>query len=374
MQDNYAERLHTPKFLLLSSLAPVEEVLVVQNPRTQPFVEALERIVPLTGAKLSPIPFDTVRYDVWMQDSVEIGQTCVISDGELKQELTVLSGLRAKHEPSNPIHSALDSCVRDYFVNRKAQVVDAGEAREGSRWMDWFGNLEVSPPLLDAQGQSYPFGRALVGVQKGVTMHPGVLQFLEAQGLQVPPVFVDTSWLVIGHVDEVVNFVPSAGACGFKVLLPSPRLALDILVEVTHGENAEQFAFAGRKSQRTLRQLRDEVALSAENRDIETAVQDTRQQLMDTLGITAFDFVEIPVLFQDGISLVPNGVNSLVCNNHIIVPHPNVFEVNGEDCFARSIRQRLEPLGLTVHFVDIWDSYHVSLGEVHCGTNAIRKL
>ena len=60
-------------------------------------------------------------------------------------------------------------------------------------------------------------------------MHPGVLRFLEVQGVQWPPIIVDTSWLAIGHVDEVVNFVPAKTRAGFKVLLPSPKAARDML-------------------------------------------------------------------------------------------------------------------------------------------------
>ncbi len=32
------------------------------------------------------------------------------------------------------------------------------------------------------------------------------------------------------------------------------------------------------------------------------------------------------------------------------------------------------PSGLEYHFVDDWDVYHMGLGEVHCGTNAVRSL
>ena len=87
--------------------------------------------------------------------------------------------------------------------------MDAAESRAGTRWIDWYGNLEVSPPVKARNGREFPFGRILTGVQKGLGMHPDVLAFLEAQRLQSPPLIVDTSWLAIGHVDEVVSFVPA---------------------------------------------------------------------------------------------------------------------------------------------------------------------
>lgn len=33
---------------------------------------------------------------------------------------------------------------------------------------------------------------------------------------------------------------------------------------------------------------------------------------------------------------------------------------------------KVNPLGLTLHFLDDWCEYHVQLGEVHCGTNTLR--
>jgi hypothetical protein len=48
------------------------------------------------------------------------------------------------------------------------------------------------------------------------------------------------------------------------------------------------------------------------------------------------------------------------------IPEPTVDLI---ECFLRSV---LEPLGQRVHFIDDWE-YHQSEGEVHCGTNALRR-
>lgn len=42
------------------------------------------------------------------------------------------------------------------------------------------------------------------------------------------------------------------------------------------------------------------------------------------------------------------------------------------DIFEAYIRARLEPLGLSVHFVDVWKSHHSNGGEIHCGSNERR--
>jgi hypothetical protein len=32
----------------------------------------------------------------------------------------------------------------------------------------------------------------------------------------------------------------------------------------------------------------------------------------------------------------------------------------------------LDDIGLTVHWIDDWDTYHRQAGEIHCGTNVVR--
>ncbi len=173
-----------PAFLLTSSLDPVDEVVVVRNARSASFVAALERIIPQTGAGLHPIDFSEVPGDLWVQDAVEIGRWCVASQPGVVQHLAVLPGLRAKHDGIRT--EPLDRCIREHFEQLGAQVVVNPEAREHTRWIDWYGNLEVSPRVVERSGTEFPFGRVLSGVQSGLGLHPEVLTFLEEQGFQTP--------------------------------------------------------------------------------------------------------------------------------------------------------------------------------------------
>jgi hypothetical protein len=52
----------------------------------------------------------------------------------------------------------------------------------------------------------------------------------------------------------------------------------------------------------------------------------------------------------------------------IHIPEDNV------DLFEAYTVATLAPLGLTIHFTDDWDTYHRHLGEVHCGTNVLRRM
>jgi len=43
-----------------------------------------------------------------------------------------------------------------------------------------------------------------------------------------------------------------------------------------------------------------------------------------------------------------------------------------ELCFEAYTEAVVSPLGLKVHWIDTW-YYHVRFGELHCGTNTIRR-
>ena len=45
------------------------------------------------------------------------------------------------------------------------------------------------------------------------------------------------------------------------------------------------------------------------------------------------------------------------------------MRINSADPFEEDIKAKLGPLGLNVIFADDWDTYHINMGEVHCGTN-----
>ncbi|WP_410581830.1 protein-arginine deiminase family protein [Amycolatopsis sp. lyj-108] len=95
------------------------------------------------------------------------------------------------------------------------------------------GNIEVGPATRDA-----PLGKVVVGnvtrteVGQTVTdMDPHLLAFLrgQAHGGQ-PLVEIDTSWLDVGHVDEVLAFVPTqSNRFGAATLRASPTVAFALI-------------------------------------------------------------------------------------------------------------------------------------------------
>ena len=364
--------------LLTSALDPAEEVFVVRNPLNRKFVAELSRIVAQAEGKPKLRMIDTAAAssDLWIQDSVEIGRfSYPTRGGKVAQGVAPILGLRAKHDRGLNC-GPLDTAVRAYFDNAMpdAAPIEVGEPLPERRWIDWFGNMEVSPPV-----KGFPHGRILTGDQKGLRFHPEVLHFLELQKIQWPPLFLDVGWLTIGHVDETINFVAAPDRQRFRALLPSPALACRILEEAARAGHGDAAVFAGRQEGRknaetTVTRLLDDVARSKESGAIDAALKETRQQVKSGLGIEDADIIEIPALFADGLAVIPNMVNCLVLGRDLVIPAPAGPILNGEDAFEKAVRLQLEPLGARLHFVDIWEPYHTRSGEIHCGTNALRRL
>jgi protein-arginine deiminase len=335
-------------FYLTSALDTVEALFIVECPLTRATAALLEENA---GVPLHRIPNDPAHAsDIWMQDTTEIGT-------DEKGQPVALLGLRGKHDRGLTC-GPLDERVAAYFAEKFPQMktIRVGEPKAGRRWIDWFGNLEVSPPVT-----KFPHGRILTGRQKDLTLHPEALAFLENQGVQGPPLFLNVSWLTIGHVDELITFIPW-GRRGWKVVLPSPALAREVLKKRPPSEAV----FAGRKGESTVEKLLT-LAEGAEQKAIEVALAETKQQLKAELGIDAKRIVEVPALFERGLAVIPNPVNLLVVNKKLFVPDAAYAPFN------EAISRNLKSTGVSVMFVDIWDNYHVRAGELHCGTNALRR-
>jgi hypothetical protein len=113
--------------------------------------------------------------------------------------------------------------LAEKLLRRVAQL--AGSANYG-------GNIEAAPP-----GPGSPFGTIVVGNafvnDEADHMDPDVLRFLYKQ--KQPVMEVDSTWLDVGHVDEMLTFVPDSRGSGtnFAALRASSGLAMKILRAAT---------------------------------------------------------------------------------------------------------------------------------------------
>ena len=315
-------------------------------------------------------------HDIWMQDCMEIGF--------------------ANLAPSSGFHTVMRN-PRDRPLKTFAETLrdaDFGYHEQGvlgSSTFDSTGNLECTPPVA-AGGKKYPWGRIYFGPgRSGEEIDSKMKAFLEKQVVQ-KPIEIGTNWLLVGHVDEMISFVPAPGGMGFKLLLASAKRAYEILDnnKAAHGSarmlvgrtfdgstsvevSITEFLATGTAghSGSTLRSYNN-----ARQSDLDS----TRNKLKAECGLAESDIIDVPGLFMENHSSPPYAdaltagmVNMLVINKHCIVPKPFGPVVSGKDLFEEEIKSKLTPLGLTVKFLDDWYEYHVNLGEVHCGTNTLRE-
>uniref|UniRef100_A0A8C3NTI6 Protein-arginine deiminase n=1 Tax=Geospiza parvula TaxID=87175 RepID=A0A8C3NTI6_GEOPR len=340
-------------WIMTPNTAPPLEVFVCSVDKNEEFVAAVGALAERAQVPLTVCPAPQNQQDRWIQDEVEFGY------------------IQAPHKTLPVVFdSPRDRGLKDFPV-RSILGPDFGyvarQAPEGASSLDSFGNLEVSPPVT-VQGKEYPLGRILIGSsfprEGGRRMAKAVRDFLVAQKVQAP-VELFSDWLSVGHVDEFLSFVPAPDRKGFRLLLASPSACYQLLREKQEEGFGEAAMFQGRAGRAM--GLRGFSCISW-NRDI----------LKRSLGLAEPDILDIPQLFQSNAdseaeAFFPDMVNMLVLGRHLGIPKPFGPVVGGRCCLEQRVRELLEPLGLSCTFIDDFFSYHVLLGEVHCGTNVRRK-
>jgi len=150
--------------------------------------------------------------DVWVQDEVELGYVRWPTLSGTDNDMPVVWDLPRYYDQYG-------SDLRNWPEN-DLLAQDFGHFEKGTKWGDGTmgGNFEVTPPLT-----GYPFGRVIMGSY----VSQDIKDFIDNQNEQVPYVQCDTSWTVVRHIDEVINFVEVGP--GFKVLVADTSEAVSIL-------------------------------------------------------------------------------------------------------------------------------------------------
>jgi protein-arginine deiminase len=192
-----------------------------------------------------------------------------------------------------------------------------------------------------------------------------------------PPVWIDTSWLLIKHVDEAVAFLPGPDGRGV-ILVPDPVEGLRLLgAEAAAAPEADRRVEANARIARVI----EAMLMGDEQTPRAGAAGDAGATgLRDLLGLDAGRVVRLPVAFDvppaglladggvtDASSLWSNPVNALVVNGTVICGSAGMPAAVQEVC-----RERFLAAGATrVEFID--DAvYQKNHGNVHCATNARR--
>lgn len=384
------------------------------------------------AAPVEIIQQSSAANESWIQDLMELGYTSIpAAGGEVSSMGVALRPqLLRDNEEGEPTDFVREHLLKaDYGFYQAIDPAAATVVANASGMPpDGFGNVECSPPC-EVNGVQYPFGRIVYG--NGDQTPAELESFLIAQQVQAP-LEVDVDWLRVAHVDEIVSFLPLASG-GFKVAMPSPMLALNLLqahytqlpagdpgllfadfwvsdawVEARQEKDGFSYEVALNKQQEIFRQDHKPFSLidifqgssefpaseSEKFRTIQQAIDDKLTQeiwpvVRDGLGLTDDDVIRLPVLFKEPsgfdtyMAHTPDVVNMLVVTKsnkqlQLVMPKPHAPH-SGQGCiFEQHITDTLTTaLNISptaVQFVDNFLSYHRSLGEIHCGTNSLRTM
>ena len=253
--------------------------------------------------------------------------------------------------------------------------------------LDSFGNLETIPPYT-LDGKSYPLGRIIRG--NIPSMHPdqSVLTMFESQKVQ-PPVYVDTSWLLVGHVDETISFVKAPTPRGWAVVLNDPVLAKTMLQKASADGHGSVKMFVGMKwvndfgseysAEVTIDQVLADTSVMGPSATAVVEVDKQLAVLKAETGITDDEILRLPFLHWDvggySVAYQVGTVNSISLGDaHYGAAEPHGPVVGGVDIFKKQMETELAKVGITVHWIENWNLYHRLLGEVHCGSNTARQV
>lgn len=362
-----------PWIMTPNTLQPLE-VFVCSTSDNYMFLNGMRNLVAKSGYKLNVCHEYMNRGDRWMQDELEFGYI----DSPHQRFPVVLDSPRDGNLQNFPYEELLGPNFG--YVTRTAENEEVSS-------LDSFGNLEVSPPVT-VNGKKYPLGRIIIGVAfptatKGRNMTKVVQDFLFAQKVQ-EPVALFSDWLLVGHVDEFMTFVPASDRKGFRLLLASPDAGYKLFRGLQNDGHGQAKMFDGLKDEEqiTVDEILNDEILQSHNNYVQSCIDWNRDVLKRELGLDDDDIIDLPILFKlveemgsdsRAVAYYPDMVNMIVLGKNLGIPKPFGPKVNGRCALEAEMCSLMEGLGLRCTFIDDFASYHKLLGEVHCGSNVRRQ-
>ncbi|MFF8937881.1 protein-arginine deiminase domain-containing protein [Streptomyces paradoxus] len=390
------------------------------------FVAALAKEVKKAGVTTPLITFEKYA-DRWAQDFVEPAYVSMTGPGGRRQVMRLM--LRSA-QPDRDAGRELFERVRGRDIG-VVQVTDRAEPDDWS--LNSMGNLETIPPYAHG-GRSFPAGRIIMGERKDSGARPSKVMrtMLTSQGLQ-NPLLLDTSWLGVGHVDEFVQFLPADTPRGWRIGIADPQAGLRLLRDAKrdgHGRT-KMFSVPGRSGTPAPKETIDQALASrhlvADNEMAARRIAANLEILKRETGVTDEEIVRVPALYTrdsealtaDGQEVpvprltrmgagsdlvdslreqgqqkwlaenpaqraaapatvatsayVPGAVNGvLLGRDRYLAPRQWGPVIGGKDIFTEAVTAAYQRVGLKVSYIDDWYTYHLGMGEVHCGTNTLR--
>lgn len=322
--------------------------------------------------------------DPWTQDFFEPAFTSMPAPGGRQHVLRLYLRSANTRSPAPLLRASGQVVFRELRGRDAGGVQEFDPARPPhDDTLDSMGNTETIPPHSHA-GRDFPLGRLLRGSVPSFAPDRAFTRLLESQGVQ-PPVYIDTSWLEVGHVDETLSFVRASTPRGWVVLANDPRLARTMLEDADRAGHGHVTMFAGKWSadgypaDRTIRDVLDDPEIMSASQAAAAQVDRQLDVLVAEVGLTDADVVRVPYLHTRGygrsVAYQPATVNGVyLADGHFAAPDPHGPVIGGRDILKAHLEEALGAHGVAVHWIEDWDLYHVRDGEVHCATNATRAI
>jgi protein-arginine deiminase len=377
-------RMRVAPWVLFGNLSPFDTVW--SSNASAPLVKGVGE-----AAKLAGTTHRTIKDwadDIWTQDFFQTGWTAMPGADGAVQGMRIGNARPWGRVDGDNKSLPIVWLTRSYLGPDRGVLQIYKQTWSGDTW-DSHGNHDLIPPYENsAKGAKYPLGRIITGSN----VLPETGAFYDAQRVQGPHVTVKSDWLLVGHIDEFLSYVPAATPRGWKLLAASPRLARQMLEKAQMAGQGSVHMFIGKERYQgeTDTLIPAEISIDAALADADLmAWSQTAQaeidavvaQLTEEIGLAPDEIVEVPTLYEDvaggKIAWGPGTVNLLAMGNVVAVPDPFGPELTGGDIFKTDLLARFGPTsqlgkdgkGLGIVFVDDWDDYHINQGEVHCGTN-----
>lgn len=422
--------LRTAPVLTHHHLQKAEEVLVTEVQGQGEYSRAQQRFVKNLAKKVKdagiskPMTKFTKYADPWAQDFVEPAYASMPGPGGKQRTMRVL--IRSA-QPDRDAGRELFEKLRGPDVG----VVQVSGVRDNEEWtLNSMGNLETIPPYT-LNGKSYPAGRIIQGYRKDNGSKPAkaMRTFLSSQGVQAP-LLLDTSWLSVGHVDEFVQFLPADTPRGWRIGVADPAMGVELLAKAKRDGHGAKKMFSVPSSpgvpapKETIDKVLASSKFHADNKLAADRIKANLDILKRETGITDDEIVKVPGLFtrdgdeSSGLSdsrklrrmgpdrlqkfnqlrgaddqkdrggdggtarraptrthsaYVPGAVNGVLLSpTSYLAPQQWGPVIGGRDIFTDAVTSVYAKAGFNTTYIDDWYTYHIGMGEVHCGTNTLR--
>lgn len=174
----------------------------------------------------SPLANDDDR---WLRDTIVSGHTAWPgNNGAVEEKQVFMKTFRLRPLQNWVYETLLSASVGVTYPAAGSRNDHLNDGNSG-------GNIGVTPPVkktTNAGTTEYLYGRIYYGDNVYSRVNFSTRAFFDAQNMQAA-IALDTDWLSVGHVDEMMTFVPyAAGANAFKkwkLLIASPKAAYDLM-------------------------------------------------------------------------------------------------------------------------------------------------